>query len=340
MPDVPLKTVPVNGSSNLTRSLSRVIWVLMILASICIGRAAVSQNVNYIDLQRYAHLEEKQPFQGRILMVPVIRAAGENRHFLRLYSVLFRKTVDTPEDLAVMLVDCLCLLLMLPLTVALRRALRPRERTSWLAPAMMLLIVAFTYVVRYEQRFTMPYDFPAVLFYSLGLLAILRRNGWLLLVILAVAIPNRETAIFLIPSWFWLGWKERNRVSAIAYGAAGVAIVELWRYWIDHLFHLTHQHYEFPFRNNLMSVVLPTHWAQLLSVFGFLAIPMWMLRSYITDSRLRALWFSTIPFLLAALIVGVWRETRIFGELSALAGVTFALQLEGFLSASCDFASC
>lgn len=304
---------------------------MMILAALCIGRASVSQNVNYIDLQRYAHLEEKQPFQGRILMVPVIRAAGSNKYFLRLYGELFQKTVDTPEDLAVMLIDCLCLLLMLPLTVALRRAFLPQEEAAWLAPLMMLLIVAFTYVVRYEQRFTMPYDFPAILFYSLGLLAILRRNGWLLLVILAVAIPNRETAIFLIPSWFWLEWREGHKTAAVVYGAVGVAIAEFWRLWIDHLFHLAHQHYEFPWRNNLMSVVLPTHWPQLLSVFGFLAIPMWMLRGYITDSRLRAMWLSTIPFLLAALVVGVWRETRIFGELSALAGLTFAIQLEQIL---------
>jgi hypothetical protein len=40
------------------------------------------------------------------------------------------------------------------------------------------------------------------------------------------------------------------------------------------------------------------------------------------------LWLSTLPFIAAALIVGVWRETRIFGELSAIAAVTFALQLE------------
>jgi hypothetical protein len=210
--------------------------------------------------------------------------------------------------------------------------LQPDERVNWLAPLTMLLIVAFTYVVRYEQRFTMPYDFPSLLLYSLGLLAILRRNGWFLLLVLAVAVPNRETAIFLIPSWFWLEWREGRRFPAIAFGVAGAAIAELWRYWIAHTVRSAPQPYDFPWRNNLFSILVPTHWPQLLSIFGFLAIPMWLLRGCVTDPRLRALWISIAPFILAALIVGIWRETRIFGELSALAAVTFAMQLEHVLN--------
>ncbi len=220
----PSQTTVEDVSPRLPKSLSLVIWILLAFMALCIARAIVSQNMNYIDLQKYAHLQEASPFQERILMAFVLRAADGSHAVLRVYDALFHKTVDTPEDFAVMVVDCVCLLLMLPVTVALRRCFQPPPRTTWLAPLMMLLVVAFTYVVHYEQRFTMPYDQLSLLLYSVGLLAILRRNGWLLLLVLAVATPNRETVVFLIPVWFWLEWREGRRMSAMAFSVAGLAV--------------------------------------------------------------------------------------------------------------------
>jgi hypothetical protein len=319
-------------SPRLPKSLNLVIWILLVFMAMCIGRAIVSQNMNYIDLQKYAHLQEASPFQERILMAFVLRAAEDSRPVLRVYDALFHKTVDTPEDFAVMVVDCVCLLLMLPVTVALRRCFQPPPRTTWLAPLLMLLVVAFTYVVHYEQRFTMPYDQLSLLLYSVGLLAILRRNGWLLLLVLAAATPNRETVVFLVPVWFWLEWRGGRRTSAVAFSVAGLAVWWAWRLEISRFLHLAHQHYDLPWHNNLVSIIVPVHWPQVVAIFAFLAVPMWMLRHYVKDPRLKDLWVATVPFIVAALLVGVWRENRIFGELSALIGLTFALQLEQALS--------
>ncbi|GGG92533.1 hypothetical protein GCM10011586_04060 [Silvibacterium dinghuense] len=310
------------------------VWLLLVMAALCIGRAAVSQNTNYIDLGDYAHYQAKQPFQSRLLMVPVLRAAEGSHGFAQVYDTLFRKTVDSPADLAVMLTDSLCLLLLLWATAALRRGFTPEARTSWLAPLVMLLVMALTYVVRYEQRFTMPYDFLSVLLYTVGLVAIVRRQGWLLLLVLLAGIPNRETAVFLVPVWMWLEWRDGRKASAAVYGLLGLVIAIGWRLWIAHFLHTGQAQYEWPFRNNLTSMFVPVHWPQLLSVFGYLALPMWMLRREVRDERLRAMWVATVPFLAAALIVGVWRETRIFGELSALVAVTFAIQLEQKLRAA------
>jgi hypothetical protein len=147
-----------------------------------------------------------------------------------------------------------------------------------------------------------------------------------------VAIPNRETAIFLVPIWFVLQWRENRRASAVGVTLAAALIYIFWRRFIAHLLHSPGWVYELPWRTNLMSVLLPVHWPQLMSVFGFLAVPMWAMRSSVTDARLRAIWVSIAPFLLAALVVGIWRETRIFGELSAMVGVTFGLQIESAVS--------
>ena len=305
--------------------------MLLILAGLCIGRGAVSQNMNYINLKKYSALQESPPFQNRILMAPVLHAAANSPLFLYFYRPFFQKTVESPEDLVVTVTDCLCVVMMLFLTMTLREAFSPNPRTTWLSPLIMLVVVAFTYVVRYEQRFTMPYDFFSMLLFNIGLLGIVNRRGWLLLATLAIALPNRETAIFLIPIWMGLEWREGRRVGALAYGIAGLVISLAWRIEIARLIHQSRVLYSYPWHNNLISVINPVHWPQLFSVFGFLAIPMWMLRGRAKDLRLRALWISTVPFIAAALLVGVWRETRIFGELSAIVGVTFGLQLEDVL---------
>ena len=314
------------------RHLKVAIWLILVLAALQIGRAEVSQNANYIDPHQFAHLAAKPPFQNRILMAPVLLAAEHSQWFAAFHHLLFRKTVDDPLDLVTMLVNSACLVLLLPITVALRRRVSPQPTSSWLAPVLMLVVVAFTYVVRYEQRYTYPYDFLSMLFFNLGLLAILARRGWLLLVLLAIAIPNRETALFLVPIWFWQEWRERRYVAAIVYSVVGVAISIAWFIAIKRILHTPDIPYEFPWYKNLNALMGPMHWPQLMSVFGFLAVPMWFLRGYVTDTRLKAIWLSLVPFVLAALVVGVWYETRIFGELSVLVGVTFAIQVEAAVS--------
>jgi hypothetical protein len=267
-------------------------------------------------------------------MAYVIRAATHSPTFLRLYNTLFVKTVDTPENLVIILEDCACLVLLLPITVALRRRFRPLPATTWFAPLLMLLVVAFTYVVRYEQRFTMPYDFLSLLFYNAGLLAILQRRPWWMLAVLTIATPNRETVIFLVFVWFWLEWRAGRRAAAVAFSVAGAAICMAWRVAIARLLHSPDQPYFLPWDNNIKGILLPLHWPQLFSAFGYLAVPIWMLRATIQDDRLKDVWKSTIPFIAGALVVGVWRETRIFGELSPLVAITFAIQVEQLLRSS------
>ena len=313
------------------RRLSRLVWFLLIVMALDIGRAAVQQNYPFLDLPLYAHLKLTSPYQERLLMVPILRAAEASPHFAHLYRILFAKSVDSPETLVIILCNCLCLVAMLPVTAALRRALSPRPATGWLAPLILLWVVCFTYVVRYEQRFSLPYDFPSLLLYNLGLLAVLYRRGWLLLLVLAVAVPNRETAVFLLAPWFWLQWRENRRVAAVAYSAAGLAIFFAWRIAIAHTLRAPTQVWDFPLLANLRSMAFPVHWPQLLSTFGFLLLPVWVLRGSLRDRRLRDLWLASGVFIAAALAVGIWWETRIFGELSALVAVSFAMQLEALL---------
>ena len=107
------------------RHLGFAIWLILLFAALQIGRAAVSQNTYYIDLHQYAHMAVRPPFQNRILMAYVLAAVEHNRWFLALHHRLFSRTVDDPLDLASMLVNCACLVLLLPITVALRRAFVP-----------------------------------------------------------------------------------------------------------------------------------------------------------------------------------------------------------------------
>ena len=52
--------------------------VLFLLAAILVGRAAVMQNASSLNLDQYEHGLLRMPFQGRYLMVPVLRWAASS----------------------------------------------------------------------------------------------------------------------------------------------------------------------------------------------------------------------------------------------------------------------
>ena len=48
-------------------------------------------------------------------------------------------------------------------------------------------------------------------------------------------------------------------------------------------------------------------------------------------SALKRVWLGHIPCIAGVLLMGWWNETRIFGELTALAAVTAAIEFEQFI---------
>lgn len=311
------------------KRLKAILIVLYIAAAILIGRASVEQNEPPFPLEAYSAGQAAMPYQARYLMVPALRWAEHSSLMARAAAAL-NKSSRGPEQLLLQAVDSVCLILAGGVTLRLRRHFVPQPILPWLAPFLLLWIVAITFVVRYDQRVVLPYDFVALLLFNLGLLACLDRSVWLFLLVLLVGTYNRETTVFLVPVWIACNWQiQRNRRLAVA--AAGVLIWIAVKLHLKALVHGASAGLQFNWNWNLAAILLPHHWAQLLSIGGFLVLPMWLRRDLVSDRRLRLVWLGCIPFLLADLIFGVWNETRIFGELSALIACTAALQFEQLL---------
>ena len=313
------------GSSS-SRGWNLLLVLLYVAAAILIGRGAVTQNDTLFPLLDFANGRAPMPFQARYAMAPLLRWAGQSEAMAHLAHAL-RNSCRGPEELTVQLTDALCLVLCLPVVLALRRRFAPTVLLPWLAPALLLWIVAITFTVRYEQRLYMPYDFVSLLLFSVGVLACVDRRAWLFLLVLTAATYNRETTLFLIPVWLAFTWSRRGRALSLSTGAAGLLLWLLVRHQIHEWVGGGASGLMIDIKRNL-TLLLPHHLAQVFSAAGYLALPMLLRRRLIVDRRLQILWFGLALFVVSDLAFGLWNETRIFGELSLALAITAAAQLE------------
>jgi hypothetical protein len=311
--------------------------VVYVLAAILIGRATVTQNEPFSEMQAYAEGHAAMPFQARYMMAPVLRWSERSALVANLVRRLGYSTRG-PEDATMQVVDSLCMVLLGGLVLRMRRRMAPPAMFAWLAPALLLWMMALTFIVHYEQQLTMPYDFPAIVFFTVGILACMERRAIVFLAVMLVATYNRETSLFLLPIWLACAWDER-RTQAILVACAGLAEWLLVRMQVVRWAHATTSGLAVPWRRNLTLVLHPQHWPQLLCVAGLIALPMWLGRGLIEDQRLRRVWLGASAFLLGVMVFGVWNETRILGELVPLAACTAAVQFEVYLAGPGKMAS-
>lgn len=305
--------------------------LLFLLAAVLIGRASVLQNFSSLDLHLYAHDHLLMPFQGRYLMVPVLRWA-EGSPIMAGAAQLFKQSSRGPVDLMMQIVNVSCLIAMGLVAVRLRNCFSPAAIYPWLAPWLLLWIVLCEYVARQESRFYLPYDFVSALIFAVGILACVEYRPLPLLLILLVGSYNRETVICLLPIWLACNF-DRSRWKVLSCTAIGLLVwfgVRLQvRSWVKGpMLGLA-----LPWNVNL-AMLLPHHLPQVLSVGGFLVIPIWLGRKLIRDKLLIRTWLGSVPFVLSTLIFGWWNETRIFGELNVLFAITAATQFEEYLRVS------
>jgi hypothetical protein len=231
-------------------------------------------------------------------------------------------------------IDILSILGTGAITLRLRNQFAPATLFSWLAPFLVLWGVACTYAIRYESRFYMPYDLPALFFFSLGLLACIERRTLLLLAVLLVGTYNRETTLFLLPIWLCCNWRDDKSDNAkLKLWATPVLGAVIWLLVKLHIRHLTHHASSgLGITINWRIMLLPHHWPQNASIAGFVIWPVLLFfRRLVRDPRLKLVWLGYIPIVLVALICGWWNETRIFGELIPLVAITAAIEFEQYI---------
>jgi|GEM_PF-6914556 len=304
------------------------VWLerlLYVIAAIFAGRAIIHQNPPNFDMHLYAHRIGPMPFQARFLMSPVLLWA-ENNRFLMDWSALLKNSAHGPIELMLQIVDSLCLIALGWLTPRIRGSFSPRAIFPWLPRWMLLWIVAMVYIVRDEQSMYTPYDITALLLFNLAVYFSIRQNLPLYLATIAVAMFNREAVVFVLFVWITCV-VSKSRVKAFA-GAFITAI-----YWAYERWQVTQWLGRKPSESGSawfinISMLKPHHIPQLLSVGGFLAIPLLFYRDRFQDKVFRRVCLGMVPWFLGALYFGWWNESRILGESGVLFAVSGAMLVE------------
>ncbi|HEV2646352.1 MAG TPA: hypothetical protein VGU46_08330 [Acidobacteriaceae bacterium] len=305
--------------------------VLFLFAAILIGRSIPQQSDWQWWFANYENWRGYMPFQGRCLMVPILHWAALSPMMIHL-AVIFKQSCLGPDNLMLEFVDVLSILGTGAITIRLRKQFAPVSLFPWLAPFLVLWGVACTYAIRYESRFYMPYDLPALFFFSVGLLACVERRVLLFLAVLVVGTYNRETTIFLVPIWLCCNWREAKQ-EKLKLWATPLLGALIWLLVKLHIRHFTHGAASgLGITLNWRIMLLPHHWPQNASIAGFVIWPvLFFFSKLVRDRRLKLVWFGYIPIVFIALVCGWWNETRIFGELIPLVAVTAAIEFEQYI---------
>jgi hypothetical protein len=291
------------------------IFIVLVLASLHCGRAMLYDNVSYLDLQKYELGQERMPFQGRVLMMPLMRMAHSSAAMIRISKSPHEKRVMTaerpdPEKVLSTLIACACVAGMglLGTWEAIRL------RLPWWLPWTLTLVILFvSYASRSEQNFWYPYDAPEFLLFSLGTVFVVQQRYWLLLLLMPIIAANRETAIFLAVLWLFVDWNRerpwpavlRTSLLLVPYAAIYLAIA----HYFAHQPSITGPR----MAENLRALRSPKYWPQLTSAFGYLWVVLLLFWKRLSQISRRLL-LGLLPCVLVTLFFGVWFESRIFGE--------------------------
>jgi hypothetical protein len=323
------------------------IRLTLLMASVQFIRCYIIQTYKFLDLPQYAAGLERMPFQGRMLMMFPLRWAQHSPLLLRLTSgpaPLF----SSPDDLVISVIGFLSVLITGVLITKLYRRVSPDALFPWMPYALMLVFLASNYLLHSPLIILYPYDLPSVAFFTAGVYCIYTRRFWALLPVFMLGCFNRETMLFLIPLFIIDAvvegerdsWKHLKKISTLAQIATLGAVWLAIHLYIQHRFRGNHGEF-YPQtwdpaathrRLNLLYLLEPKFWPQLLNACAYTLPFLLLLRRYILPLRLRA-YVVVLPLWAATMAVfGLWPETRIYGELSGLAALLATLLLEGYIT--------
>jgi hypothetical protein len=311
------------------------IAVTFVAACMFLGRAAVYESESPLDPVQYTQGHSDMPFQGRFMMVPVVRfllnspAAG-HMHLNHMSSVA----------IGFSFINGFCLVVLGMLAAHLGRILGLSGDLYYLPTILTLLSLAFTYCIHQEWGFYFYYDFPACVFFALGFWAIISRRLLLYLAISAAGMLNKETVLLLVP--LWAAWSladekwgvatilRRWRVFAVSLLIVGGLLLE--KHEAVHLFGYDRSAVGFngPWEFGAIAYLHPWHLPQVLSALGF-AIPFAYLYRGFLPRRIWCLLVGMLPGLCVLFYFGVPIECRVYGEFAIMLSLILSFELEGYL---------
>ena len=320
-------------------------WLaLLLLVCVYFALSGALGHKQFLDLNLYAHLGERTPYQYRVLvaflLAPIAGAspiAGLAGHFpgaLKDPYVLVSCGINAVTLFGTVLVVRRTLAAMTLDDAFARWA-------AFLVPFMAF----FQFLPSYGLNYVLPYDVPSLLFFALAfhLIVTRRRNAYFLVFVLGSL--NREIMLFtVIPFAIWEIFDANGDAipggqrRAMATVAAQVALWIVVKLLVLRLFagRIPQEGdaglFAFQLRGNLVSILKPFQWPLLFSSFGFALPFLFVNRARIGDARLRRTLALMIPlWTLAMLVVGVVVEIRVFGELIVPVALGVATVVDSYL---------
>jgi len=162
-----------------------------------------------------------------------------------------------------------------------------------------------------------PSDIPSVLFFTLGLILLYKKNWLFYYPLFIVAIFNRETTIFLALIYLFTAF-EKHRITPVFFHCIAQAVI-----WLSVKMYLAALYADNPgpglfvnfFYVNAALAANPVNIVRIASSFGFVWIAVIFYFRLITDEFVKSSLLVIFPFFMGMFIVGNITELRIYGEM-------------------------
>ena len=248
------------------------------------------------------------------LPVPVFDTVGMRR-FIEHHQLLWTPSVNLFALIEILSTFCLVIVFRYYLSFFFRKL-----KTNIILSFSIFYPLVFTYILPDRLNIWYPYDIPLVLLFTLGLLFLYSRKWFFFYPLFAVATLNRETACFLTLVYLFTAWGKEKLRSIVFHCAAqfmiwGTIVFTLrWLYRDNPGWGTICQFYE-----NIMLLTGKAYafgpYPLMLSVMGYIWIPVLLFRNLIGNSFVRRSLLVTIPFFAAILYGCNIHEVRDYGEL-------------------------
>ena len=273
-----------------------------------------------VDMNAYIAGQLDTPYQWRCLMMPVFKflLSALNPSVLSHLPKLTPPFLKDPLRLSFFIVNSVSLLIAMLMHNAAARALFKDVALARFSTVVFTITVYFIFILNPNLPYILPYDIPSLAFGGLGAWLVLSGRYMWALVMLPLAVMNRETA-FMTPMLLLClllrgHAKKPGWLYLIAMGAMWVAVKLL----LVQMFIHNGDASEFKLPHNLATVVKPWQWPALLPVFTMFVVSV---RASLLPGRINAVGMATAIGFAALFIVAAIVETRAFGDLIQLAAL-------------------
>lgn len=180
-----------------------------------------------------------------------------------------------------------------------------------------------------------PFDIPSVLFFTLGLSLLYKKNWYLYYPVFIIATFNRETTVFLTLIYLVTAF-EKNKIAPVLLHCTAQAVIWLSvKMWLAFLYGNNPGPGYFVnfFYVNLAVAANPVNIARIASSFGFVWVAVVFYFKLITDEFVKRSLAVVVPFFMGMFIAGNITELRIYGEMLPVVLSAFLLIANNLLQA-------